>query len=319
MTDTRSLIGTVAKTSREDHRFGIMTAPVLFVHRFTVLDYARVTTDGFEGESVYVDAELMGELDSRGFLMDFGPVKKLLKGLVDEVIDHRLAVPAKAPQLRFRLNGEQAELDCRKGSDHGFYYRAPIEAFAVLDAERVDDAAVMRFLEQRVTPRLPPNVREVRFSLTPATELEREPSFRYTHGLKLHEGNCQRLIHGHRNVIEVKIDGRAHRAGAELLADFFHNAHFVEHGDLDVSIPIGQRFAEERRCSVMYHGSQGRFDAQLPIERLLPMNCEPTVENIAVFAHGWISRQLDVEPSRVSVLAYEGLHKGAGAGLGFTC
>lgn len=296
-----------------------MKAPVLFVHRFTVLDYARVTEHGFEGESVYVDAELLGELDSRGFLMDFGPVKKLLKGLVDDVIDHRLAVPTRAPRLRLNIDGDRAELDCREVGRSGFRYQAPTEALAVLDAERVDDEAVTRFLEQRVSERLPANVREVRFSLTPAAELEQEPSFRYTHGLKLHEGNCQRLIHGHRNVIEVKVDGHPHRAGAELLADFFHNAHFVEHGDLDVSIPTGQRSAGERRCSIVYRASQGRFDAELPIGRLLPMNCEPTVENIAVFAHGWVSQQLDVESTRVSVLAYEGLHKGAGAGLGFTC
>lgn len=288
--------------------------PILFVRRFTVLDFARLDpgSRAFVGESLYVDAEVEGALDARGFLMDFGPVKKLLKGVVDEVLDHRLAVATEDPRVRLEERGDRLRLRLADALD----YTAPREAFALLP--EVSAAGVGAFLREHALARLPANVRDVRFRLSAEDGIEQRPSFRYTHGLKLHDGNCQRLIHGHRNIVEVFVDGVASTEGARLLAELFDDVHFVHVEDLNVPVPVGERSDSERSVSISYRSGQGAFEATLPVNRVLPLNVEPTIENIATFAHRWVSRALSVAEERVAVCAYEGIHKGARAGRGFT-
>ncbi len=286
--------------------------PRLFVRRFTVLDFARVGPSGFEGESLYVDGEVEGDLDERGFLMDFGPVKKLMKRVVDDVLDHRFAVPIEDPRVILEEQGERL----RARIDGTLDYTAPREAFALLPD--VSDASVCAFLRERVLERVPKNVRDVRFQLSPEDGIGTRPGFRYTHGLKLHEGNCQRLIHGHRNIIEVFLDGAWHPVASQMLAELFDDVHFAHVDDLTVSAPVGERFTSEQNVSILYRSLQGEFEATLPGRRVLPLSVEPTIENIATFSHQWVSRALSVDDERVTVRAYEGIHKGASAGPGFT-
>ncbi|MEM6533625.1 MAG: 6-carboxytetrahydropterin synthase [Myxococcota bacterium] len=282
-----------------------MSAPTLFVDRFTVLDFARFAPGGFAGESVYVHAEVDGALDEKGFLVDFGPVKKALKRVVDRVLDHRFAIPADYPV-------ERAPGLVHIRIPNILDYRAPTEAFAFIPGG-VDDARLCDFLAQEAMRAMPANVAAVRFRLEHEPELERQPSYRYTHGLKLHDGNCQRLIHGHRNIVEVFVDGSKSERGERELVGILADVHFAHADDLDVPMPVGVR-GSEGLVRIAFDGSQGRFWAEMPATRVLPLNCEPTVENIATFARQWVSSSLNLNIERVAVRAYEGLHKGAQAG-----
>ncbi|MEO0811447.1 MAG: 6-carboxytetrahydropterin synthase, partial [Myxococcota bacterium] len=286
--------------------------PTLFVRRFTVLDFARVGESGFEGESLYVDAELYGDLDDRGFLMDFGPVKKLLKRVVDEELDHRFAVPTHDPRVKVESAGDRIRVRVAPVLD----YEAPAQAFALLPS--VDDAAICEFLRERMLQCVPANVSDIRLRLQPEDGVNGRANFRYTHGLKLHDGNCQRLIHGHRNIIEVFLDGRVNTSAEKHLAELLHDIHFTNVDDLETARPLEQCFGSEQPVSISYESDQGRFRATFSERKLLALGSEPTIENIAGFARRWVAKELSVNEDRVTVRAYEGIHKGARAGRGFT-
>lgn len=269
--------------------------PSLFLRRFTILDFARVVDGDFHGESVYVDAELHGQLDHRGFLMDFGPVKKLLKAVVDDCLDHRLAVDSRATVFgddgRVRVEGS------------GWSYEAPAEAFALIDGCPGVDRNLEEVLRREALEKMPANIRELRFHLQHDPSLEQAPSYRYTHGLKLHEGNCQRLLHGHRNVIEVEIDGSSDPGRARWLADRFADAHFVCRNDLSEA---------GSSAVVSYSAPQGEFAALMPAQRIEALDCEPSVENIAAHALLLLLNRSEIpKGSTLTVRAFEGLHKGA--------
>ena len=165
---------------------------------------------------------------------------------------------------------------------------------------------------------VPANVSDVRLSLQPEDGVNGRANFRYTHGLKLHEGNCQRLIHGHRNIIEVFLDGQVNTSAEERLAKLLHDIHFTHVDDLKTPLPLEQCFGSEQPVSISYESDQGHFHATFTDRKILALCSEPTIENIAGFARRWVAQELSVNEDRVTVRAYEGIHKGARAGRGFT-
>jgi 6-pyruvoyl-tetrahydropterin synthase len=282
-------------------------AQTLFLRDFTVLDFAYLDeATGLQGESFFVSAELEGELDEQGFLLDFGPAKKILKAVVDESLDHKLVVPALHPALEGTAKGLRfGELS----------YEAPTEAVAFLEGKEVAPPLLESHLAREAQERLPENVQAVRFSLSPHSRFASEPNFRYTHGLRLHQGNCQRLLHGHRNPVEVRVDGERRRDWEEFLAREWQGAHFayaptVENaGALD--LPLGRRHLSHPAVAwVAYESPQGAFRAALPASRLVLLDTEPSIENIARLSARRI-REEGERAGELCVTAYEGLNKGS--------
>jgi 6-pyruvoyl-tetrahydropterin synthase len=283
-----------------------MALQTLFLRDFTILDFAYLDPDlGPLGESLYVSVELEGELDQQGFIFDFGPAKKALKALVDKSLDHCLAVPALSPQLR--------------GSAKGFFfgafaYEAPSEAVVLLDAEKITPSLLEEYLADLSAELLPANVKTVRFQLREEESFSRVPNFRYTHGLRLHEGNCQRLIHGHRNPLEVWVDGKESPHWEIFLAAEWNGIHFAHEETVknrrELDLPLHRpRPGVSGKAVVEYESPQGFFRAELPAKKIVLLDVEPSIENIARLGAERIRQE--GERGEIRVRAYEGLNKGA--------
>lgn len=276
----------------------------LFVDNLTVIDFAYLDPSrGLVGESWIADVVLGGELDDQGMVFDFSNVKRTIKRIIDERVDHRLVIPRGYEGLSW--NQDTPDTFCWALTDGShIVHRSPDEAVVWLSSERVVPSAVAALLERELMAVLPANVISVEINLR--EDVIEGAYYHYVHGLKKHLGNCQRIAHGHRSPIRIDRNGHRdydlERAWAKLWQDVYVGSEedvvrrYV--GDHDVHY-----------ITFEYEANQGQFALTLPEARVYMLNTDTTVELIA--AH--IAGQLKVEcPSdNIRVKAYEGVGKGA--------
>ena len=178
----------------------------LFVRDLTVIDSSYLCERrGMVGESWLVDIEMSGELNEMSMLLDFGRVKKLIKSIIDEEVDHKLLVPAECPLVHVHaLDNDESTVDLLRPG-RSIHLRCPTQAFAFIPAPQVDKESVTRYLLAVLAKRLPGNIKDL--SLTLRQEKIEGAFYHYSHGLKKHDGNCQRIAHGHRSPVEIEVDG----------------------------------------------------------------------------------------------------------------
>ena len=271
----------------------------LFVEQLTVIDCSYLdAARGLVGESWIVDIELIGDLDDQSMVLDFGEVKRRLKRAIDGSVDHTLVVPRRAAELSLAESAGKVELLFR--SDLGaFEHLSPPVAVSLVDAAVVDTDAVIAYLKPRLAEVLPANVSELRLHLR--HERIDGAYYHYTHGLKKHNGHCQRIAHGHRSQIQIRIDGaRAPQLEAEVAARWL-DIYLGSNEDVIASGNGRLRFA--------YEAPEGRFEIALPEARVERMDGDTTVERIAE----WIAQMPSPAglAGELEVRAYEGVMKGA--------
>ncbi|MGB7755204.1 MAG: 6-carboxytetrahydropterin synthase [Salinisphaera sp.] len=269
----------------------------LFVEHVTHIDCGVFDAEaGLRGATWLVDATLTGRRGDDGMLFDFGPAKRLLKAEIDALVDHRLLVPAHAPGLTI----EGGRIDFTTVSGDRYRYAGPASATTVFDAATIEPRALALWLEARVGPKLPANVDSLKIDLR--AEAIAGPVYDYTHGLAGHDGNCQRLAHGHRCRLAVTIDGAARPDIAQAWAAAWQGV-FIGHR-ADLTTPAGAE-----RLGFGYAAPQGEFALDIAAERCVVLEGPPTVENIADHIAGELAAR---HPGRmVEVRAYEGVGKGA--------
>lgn len=276
----------------------------LFVDNLTVIDFAYLDpTRGLVGESWIADVVLGGELDDQGMVFDFSNVKRTIKRIIDERVDHRLVIPRGYEGLSWNQDTPDTFTWALTDGSH-IVHRSPDEAIVWLSAERVVPSAVAALLERELMAVLPANVTSVEINLR---EEEIDGAYyHYVHGLKKHLGNCQRIAHGHRSPIRIDRNGRRdydlERSWARLWQDIYVGSEE----------DVARRQVAENGVPYItfeYEANQGEFALTLPEKRVYMMGTDTTVELIA--AH--IADQLKAEfPSdTVLVKAYEGVGKGA--------
>lgn len=281
---------------------------ILFVRDLTVIDFSYLCAKrGMLGESYIVDVELDGKLDDISMVLDFSLVKKQIKQAIDQLFDHKLAVPTLADGLSLTLAQQQQLLkfDSARGQIN---MAAPTEAVALIETATINIDSITSFLQHHIMQLMPANVAKLTITLRP------EPIsgfyYHYSHGLKKHDGNCQRIAHGHRSTIQIFTDGmlslRLNKYWSERWEDIYLGTaeDLCQASELKFINP-----ATDTDICFAYQAQQGWFELTMPASHCEIIATDTTVECLAEYIVAELEK---IDPSKAyKVVAYEGVGKGA--------
>ena len=276
----------------------------LFVNNLTIIDFSLLDQErGVVGESWRVDVELEGNLNHQGMVLDFSDVKKQVKQSIDLHFDHKLLVPASNPNCLITEEIEESEIEFRLDSGEWIRHKSPTTAVSKIDSDHIDQQSMARAIMQKLLPELPDNVAE--FKLKLQHEITSDPSFHYSHGLKQHCGNCQRIAHGHRSRIEIIQDGVRNNDLESGWAKLWRDIYIGTTTDLlDEFVADGVKYLR-----FGYTADHGNFSLELPKRLCYLIETDSTVENLA--QHIADKLKLDYPGSEFQVRVFEGVDKGA--------
>ncbi|WP_404840460.1 6-pyruvoyl trahydropterin synthase family protein [Aeromonas media] len=285
----------------------------LFVRDLTVIDSSYLCERrGMVGESWLVDIEMSGELNEMSMLLDFGRVKKLIKSIIDEEVDHKLLVPTESALVHIHpLDNDECTVDLLRPG-RSIHLRCPTQAFAFIPAPQVDKESVTRYLLAVLAKRLPGNIKDL--SLTLRQEKIEGAFYHYSHGLKKHDGNCQRIAHGHRSPVEIEVDGARNEElelnWAERWADIYLGTleDQVALSELALS-ELAKAELGEHHLGFKYLAPQGLFQLAMPESEVEMIDTDTTIELLAHHIAREVKKQ--VGDKFVKIVAYEGVGKGA--------
>jgi 6-pyruvoyl-tetrahydropterin synthase len=282
----------------------------LFVNNLTVLDFSYLHSKrGMVGESWIVDLELSGDLDEQSMVFDFGHIKKQIKQVLDEYADHRLLIPAESDLLTQGTDGEERISITWRYPGGDIRMRAPDASILLVPAMEISKAHLAIYLTERIREVVPANVTEILLNLR-EEEFGTAPYYHYSHGLKKHDGNCQRIAHGHRSRIEIQENGRRSRYWEKLWADRWEDIYIGTEEDLEGTYYID----EVPHHRFRYESDQGMFELLIPEDHCYMVDTDTTVEQLALHIVGELAAEAPGKHFRVR--AYEGVGKGALAEAG---
>lgn len=278
--------------------------PALFVEHLTVMDFTYLDSErGLVGESWIVDVMLDGALDEQGMVFDFGDVKKQIKRAIDDAFDHKFVVPHAMPGLIVNETDATLTLSWQDAQGRQWTHTSPHEAVVLLPADKIEPASSARWLTGVLRRFLPHNVETITLGLR--TEAIDGAYYHYSHGLKKHLGNCQRIAHGHRSRLEICIDNKRAEEDEQQWAERWRDIYI---GTLE---DIIEQYREHGHDYVTfaYHSCQGDFSLTLPLDKVYFIECDSTVELLA----DHLAQQISAcHPGHaVEVKAFEGVWKGA--------
>tara|TARA_R110001592_G_scaffold324870_1_gene604601 strand:+ start:9064 stop:9918 length:855 start_codon:yes stop_codon:yes gene_type:complete len=275
----------------------------LFVKNLSVIDFSYFDNRrGILGESWIVDITLSGQLDEQGMVFDFGHVKKKIKHIIDIHLDHRFVISSQTKNLEISTSSEQTELNW-KHSTGNYQHISPNSAVLILDIKTINKSSIEKYLEQIILPELPSNVDSIEIQLY--EEQIDGAYYHYSHGLKKHDGNCQRIVHGHRSKIEIFENHQRNSKLEDYWSACFRNIYIGTKED------ITKEFESEGKSylTFSYSAQQGDFSLTIPKKRVYLIDTDSTVELIA--EHILQQCNLNQATNHYLVKAFEGVGKGA--------
>jgi 6-pyruvoyl-tetrahydropterin synthase len=289
----------------------------LFVNDLTVMDFSYLCPKrGMVGESWIVDIVLDGGLNEESMVQDFGKVKKELKHIIDEYVDHKLVVPAEnaGVLITHDASHERVQVDFAYQHKHdseqkSMHLYCPPEAYAFVYAEQVNMDSVTEYLKEVIKVHLPENVHSVAISLR--EEVITSDFYHYTHGLKKHDGNCQRIAHGHRSKVLIFEDGEQSQKWQSYWSERWADIYVGTEEDLvglkDLSFSHNN-ISEEQFYFFKYEASQGVFELAIEKSACEIITTDSTVECLAQYMFDELKTKTD---KHLEVRAFEGVGKGA--------
>ena len=292
----------------------------LFYKNVTVLDYAYLDDHrGVVGDALRVHVEFIGKTDEEGVVYDFSYAKKKVKEIIDRDCDHRLVVPQGLAEVNDK---DVAHFSYKYGlADQELRYTCPSEGLCIIPSFHVDKQTISTYLENTILKEMPETVTAIKITLEDESFAEAKPTFHYTHALKEHYGNCQRLFHGHKNTVDVEVNGQVRTDLEEYLCEelFQGNVHFCKWENVvnkdeiskatGMNVPTG-RFHEIPKVEIAYTSAQGKFEGVLPGREVFFMEQESTVENLSMLFAKLVRSKIG-PAGYIRVSAYEGIAKGA--------
>ncbi|RJG41982.1 6-carboxytetrahydropterin synthase [Motilimonas pumila] len=284
----------------------------LFVRALTVIDSSFLDVQrGMVGESYQVDVELDGQVNEQNMLLDFSLVKKQIKQIIDAEVDHRLIVPMKVSGIDKQVaddEGQQTELHFPLSSGQYISLSCPEQAFCYLPAEQVNVRTLTTHLESIILAKLPDNISGLTINLS--HEIIATPFYHYSHGLKKHDGNCQRIAHGHRSRLDIYVDDLWHKDSVNLWAERWQDIYL---GSLEDQVALQKlsiaNLNSAESFGFRYQAQQGMFELIMPAHMCDVIDIDTTIESIAEYLCQQVKQSHP--DSKVKVLGYEGIGKGA--------
>ena len=287
----------------------------LFVNDLTVIDFSYLCPQrGMVGESWIVDIILDGRLNEQSMVLDFGRVKKQIKRIIDAAVDHKLAIPAEHPftQVTHNADDDTIWVDFMRPNGGSIHLYCPADAFAFIDADAVTMASITDYLRAVIKRELPENVDAIQLQL----RAEEIPGafYHYTHGLKKHDGNCQRIAHGHRSRLYVALDGQRNVDLEQQWAEQWCDIYLGSAEDVVAVAQLERSTAaagitDASHVGYSYRADQGLFELAIPRSENYLIPTDSTVECIAAYLAQQIKQ---AHPqAQVQVTGFEGVGKGA--------
>lgn len=274
----------------------------LFVENLNNVDVSFVDAKrGLVGESWMAGIMLTGQLDNQSMICDFGVVKRCAKNWLDDFIDHRLVVPTQMPGMQISKHDSLVTVRFPFPGGGEFICSAPEQAFCFIDCSDITIDTVSTWLAGQLSDVIPGDIQNLEVSLK--TENIEGAYYHYSHGLKKHDGNCQRIAHGHRSKIEIYVNDLRDHTLENQWATQWADIYIGTKEDL-----INQTQIEDiEHNHYRYTAPQGEFSLTLPSCACYDIVTDSTVEQIAQH----IASTLGQEHPSVLVKAFEGIGKGA--------
>lgn len=272
----------------------------LFVDNLTNVDFSYLHPQrGLLGESWLVQLVLDGSLNDQGMICDFGIVKKAVKQWFDTYIDHALVVPTGLANLRLTQAQGETQVDWRYPDGRSFYCRSPQQAIALVELEQISEAGLAAWCKDQLLALFPEQVKGLEISFV--AEPIAGDFYHYSHGLQQHDGNCQRIAHGHRSKIEIFLDGQRDAQVEQYWAAQFCDIYIGTTTHLVTAPGVEHHYR--------YQAPQGTFELRLPADKCYLIDTETTVEQIACHLAAQVKQAYPDQD--VTVRAFEGVGKGA--------
>ena len=275
----------------------------LFVDNLTNVDFSYLDADrGVVGETWLASIVLEGALDEQGMVCDFGIVKKTIRQWLDTYVDHCLVVAAQSSAANIIRDQQSIDITWEYQQKH-LQCLSPNEAMCLIDATQITPESVASWCIKQLRELLPDTIDRIALTFTP--EVIKHHSYHYTHGLKKHLGNCQRIAHGHRSTIEIyrddKRDTSLEAAWCKQWQDIYIGTRSDFIGTVQKDGVDYDHFA--------YDAEQGHFEITLPTADCYMIDTDSTVELIASHIANTLKQQ---HPNHhFKVKAFEGIGKGA--------
>lgn len=270
----------------------------LFVDNLTNIDFSYLCPGrGLVGETWLANVELTGKLDEQGMICDFGIVKKQIRQWLDQHLDHSLLVPVLSSRVVATQTEGQIGVSLNRLDNRRIQVDSPKAAVRLIDVPSITPESVARWCESHLESIFPNS----KITLSFSCEEIASPYYHYSHGLKKHEGDCQRIAHGHRSKLLIWRDGMLCTTTMEEWSRKWADIYIATKEDC---------VAEDNDNFIFrYTSSQGHFCLSIPRSSCYIIDTDTTVEYIAQHLATQIGTHFPGE--QIKVKAFEGIGKGA--------